>query len=129
MNAELDDQPEGHQGAGDVGHRPAGVAHDLEDSRLVVVFEAGLVEREAGVAQRVVHVDDDFAILFRELNAQVDENAKAGEKTLVILDVASHGFQDNFHFIVCNDENALKVNYPFENVMKFAVFLSYLLQI
>ena len=62
---------------------------------------------------------DDFAILFRELNAQVDENAKAGEKTLVIFDVASHGFQDNFHFIVCNDENALKVNYPFENVMRW----------
>ena len=49
---------------------------------------------------------------------QVDANTAAGEKTLVILDVGSHGFQDNIHFVVCNDDDALKVNYPFENVMR-----------
>ena len=63
MNAKLDNQAEGHQGTGDAGHRPTGVAHNLEDRRLVVVSEAGSVEREAGVAQRVVHVDGQHGLV------------------------------------------------------------------
>jgi len=52
------DEAEGHERAGDVGELPAGVADDLEDRGFIVVFEAGLIEGEARVAQRVVHVDE-----------------------------------------------------------------------
>jgi len=63
MNAKLDNQAEGHQGAGDVGHRPTGVAHNPEVRRLGVVSEAGFLGREAGVAQRVVHVDGQHGLV------------------------------------------------------------------
>ena len=45
-------------------------------------------------------------------------NSNAGEKTLVILDVGSHGFQKNLHFVVCNDDVVGKINYPFEKNMR-----------
>lgn len=63
MQAELDGEAERHGDAGDVGEEPARVADDLEDRGGVVVFETGLVEREARVTERVVHEDEDLAII------------------------------------------------------------------
>jgi len=44
-----------------VGHQPRGIAHDLQHRGAVVVGETGLVESQALMAQRVVHVDHDLA--------------------------------------------------------------------
>src|SRR5690606_33632092 len=63
VEAELDEEAERHDHASDVRKKPAWVADDLEDGGGVVVFETGLVEREARVAQRVVHEDEDLAIV------------------------------------------------------------------
>ena len=64
MNAELGDEPHGDERAGEIGQQPAGVANHLQHGDFVVTgFETGLVERQPGVAQRVVHVDLHLAVL------------------------------------------------------------------
>src|SRR5690606_6574082 len=75
-DAELDAEPEGHHGAGNVGQQPAGVAHDLQDGGAVVVGKAGLVEGQPAVTQRVVQVDEHLAVVLAV--GRVDAHA-AGE--------------------------------------------------
>ena len=59
---ELNHQTQRHQHAGEIRREPARVVDDLQDRALVVLVEAGLIIRFAGVAQRVVHVDQHFAV-------------------------------------------------------------------
>ena len=57
---------------------------------------------------------DDFDQLFKDLNFRIKANTIAGEKTLVILDVASYGMQKNFVYVMCNDNEVSKMKFPFE---------------
>ena len=62
-----------------------------EDARK---FSQGLLEmgiNEGDITANHNISFDDFDALFRGLHDQVKANTRAGEKTLVIIDVASHG--------------------------------------
>ena len=63
MNHELDGQPQTDHQAGQVRGKPARVLHDLQHGHGVAWLEAGLIERHAVVAQRVVHENFHLTVL------------------------------------------------------------------
>src|SRR5438067_8398166 len=80
---EVHEQSRRHQHARGVGQEPPGVLHHLQDGEGVVLAEARLVERLAGVPERLIHVDEDVARLSGRRAREVDQ---AGE---VLRDVGS----------------------------------------
>src|SRR5512146_231566 len=60
---EVDDEPDRDEHARDVRDQPARVLHHLQHRQRVTLAEAGLVERLPVVAERLVHVDEDVALL------------------------------------------------------------------
>src|ERR1700730_10128093 len=62
MHAKLNDHTQSDQRTRDIRYQPTGILHHLEDGRHIVVIKARLVECQALIAQRVIHVDQRFPI-------------------------------------------------------------------
>src|SRR5260370_2255672 len=62
MRAKLNDHAQSDERTRDIRYQPTRILHHLEDGRRIVVIKARLVESQALVAQRVIHVDQRFPI-------------------------------------------------------------------
>src|SRR4029077_19632471 len=62
MHPKLNDHAQSDERTRDIRYQPTGILHHLEDGRRIVVIKARLVESQALVAQRVIHVDQCFPI-------------------------------------------------------------------
>src|SRR5258708_13868171 len=62
MHPKLNDHAQSDERTRDIRYQPTGILHHLEDGRRIVVIKARLVESQALVAQRVIHVDQRFPI-------------------------------------------------------------------
>ncbi len=63
MHEKLGDQPQCHQAASHVGRDGGGIAHHLQDGALIARFKARLEKCFAVVAERIVHVNQDVAVI------------------------------------------------------------------
>src|SRR5258708_31569563 len=62
MHPKLNDHAQSDERTRDIRYQPTGILDHLEDGRRIVVIKARLVESQALVAQRVIHVDQRFSI-------------------------------------------------------------------
>src|SRR5258708_17306399 len=62
MHPKLNDRTQSDQRTRDIRYQPTGILHHLEDGRCIVVIKARLVEGQALIAQRVIHVDQRLPI-------------------------------------------------------------------
>src|SRR2546425_6150328 len=76
VDQELNNQTERNQDARKIRRQPAWIMHYLEHGALVVAVEAGLIVGFARIAQRVVHINVDFAFLARVRPLQQDAAGK-----------------------------------------------------
>src|ERR1700674_1619553 len=75
MHPKLKDHAKSDERTRDIWYQPAGVLYHLKDGRRIVVIKARLVESDALVAQRVIHVDQRFPI-FRAGRIQQSNSAR-----------------------------------------------------
>src|ERR1700757_2619374 len=66
MHPKLKDHSQSDERTGDIWYQPTRILHHLEDRRRIVVIKTRLIETHALVAQRVIHVDQGFAIFMTE---------------------------------------------------------------
>ena len=76
MHRKLGDQPECDESTRDVGQDHGGFFTHLQNRRLIVVVEAGLVKGEAAIAERIIHRDEHFAIF---VSLEIDQLNPAGK--------------------------------------------------
>src|SRR6202023_3545195 len=62
MHPKLNDHAQSDERTRDIRYQPTRILHHLEDGRHIVVIKARLVECQALIAQRVIHVDQRFPI-------------------------------------------------------------------
>src|SRR5258708_28337848 len=62
MHPKLNDHTQSDQRTRDIRYQPTGILQHLEDGRCIVVIKARLVEGQALIAQRVIHVDQRLPI-------------------------------------------------------------------
>src|SRR3984893_13435665 len=62
MHPKLNDHAQSDERTRDIWYQPTRILHHLEDGRRIVVIKARLIESQALVAQRVIHIDQRFPI-------------------------------------------------------------------
>src|SRR6267154_3971357 len=62
MHPKLNDHAQSDERTRDIRYQPTRILHHLEDGRRIVVIKDRLVESQALVAQRVIHIDQRFPI-------------------------------------------------------------------